>query len=138
MGGLRPSERQLEERQQPGLRGGRAAWMADDNGSQGWEVGAMRRAAGEAAAAGAAGRPSCCGWRMAMRSGKRANTKVGRIGAMRRAAGEAAAAGAAGRPSCCGWRMAMAGRSGSVRTPRVGEDALGEACEHQGSGGLAQ
>ena len=83
-------------------------------------IGAMRRAAGEAAAAGAAGRPSCCGWRTAMRSRKRANTKVGRIGAMRRAAGEAAAAGAAGRPSCCGWWAAMAGRSGSVRTPRLG------------------
>ena len=34
-------ERQLGERQQPGLRGGRAAWMADDNARQGWEVGAM-------------------------------------------------------------------------------------------------
>ena len=38
------TERETAEKrkqQQPGLRGGRAAWMADDNGSQGWEVGAM-------------------------------------------------------------------------------------------------
>ena len=54
--------------------------------------------------------------------GKRANTKVGEDWRNDKpvAAGEAAAAGAAGRPSCCGWRMAMAGRSGSVRTPRLG------------------
>ena len=55
----------------------------------GWRN-AKRVAGGEVAAAGAAGRPSCCGWRG--RSGQRNEKQV--------AAGEAAAAGAAGRPSC--------------------------------------
>ena len=92
-----------------------------------------RVAAGEAAAAGAAGRPSCCGWRMAMWQGARGSVRtprLGRIGAMRRAAGEAAAAGAAGRPSCCGWRMAMRSRKrANTKVGRIGamRRAAGEA-----------
>ena len=56
-------------------------WMADGNGralgkrantkvGEDWRND-KRVAAGEAAAAGAVGRPSCCGWRMAMWQGAR-------------------------------------------------------------------
>ena len=74
--------------------------------------GEKRVAAGEAAAAGAAGRPSWCGWWMAM-AGRLGSARTPRLGDKRVAAEEAAAAGSRAAVDG-GWPR------GSVRTPRSG------------------
>ena len=104
-------------------------WMADGNGrALGKRANAKvgedcekRVAAGKAAAAGAAGGPGCCGWRMAM-AGRREACEHQGWGGLAQAEAVAAGEAAAGRAAVDGGWQWQGAR---------------EACEDQGWGGLA-
>ena len=89
-----------------------------------------RVAAGEAAAAGAAGRPSCCGWRMAMAGCSGSERTLGLEGW--RSEKQVAASWGSGGSGGCGkaellWMMAMADEERAAAVEAAGA-AGGPSC----------